>query len=138
MEARVKFLDGLQFIGEAGSGHAVVMDGDPKFGGHNTAPRPTELILMGLGGCTGMDVVSILRKKRQPFTGLEINVKGKFSEERPRRITDATLEFVVKGKGVSEEAVKRAIELSMEKHCTVKFTLEGSTKVSATYRLVEE
>jgi putative redox protein len=138
MEAKVKFLDGLQFLGEAGSGHAIVMDGDPKYGGHNTAMRPSELLLVGLGGCAGMDVVSVLKKKRQPFTGLEITVKGTVPDgEPPRRITDAALEFVVKGKGVSEEAVKRAVELSMEKYCTVKFTLEGSTNVGFTYRLEE-
>jgi putative redox protein len=137
VKATVRFTDGLQFVGEGGSGHAIVMDGDPRFGGHDTGLRPTELLLIGLGGCTGMDVVSILRKKRQPVAGLTINVTAERSEGHPARLDDFRLEFVVKGTGVDDAAVKRAVELSMEKYCSVKFTLEGSSKVDFTYRIEE-
>ncbi len=133
--AKVTYVDGLQFVGEAGSGHAIVMDGDHEVGGHDTGMRPMELLLVGLGGCTGMDVASILKKKKQPFTGLEVDVRGKKADDYPKKYTDITIEFVVKGKGVEEQAVKRAIELSMEKYCSVKATLEGTAKISWSYRI---
>ena len=138
MEAKVKYVDGLQFVGEASSGHAIVMDGETAFGGGNTAVRPTELLLIGLGGCSGMDVVSVLRKKRQDVRGLEITVRGERAEDYPQRFTDITIEFAVTGRNISEEAVKRAVDLSMEKYCSVKATLEGSTKVGFSYRMVQE
>ncbi len=138
MQAKVKYVDGMQFVGEASSGHAVVMDGDPKFGGRNTAVRPTELLLIGLGGCSGMDVISILKKKKQDVRGLEINVTGQKAETYPQKFTDISLEFVITGKNVSEEAVKRAVDLSMEKYCSVKATLEGSAKITFSYRIIEE
>jgi putative redox protein len=136
-QAKVKYVDGLQFVGEASSGHAIVMDGEPEFGGNNTAVRPTELLLIGLGGCSGMDVISILKKKRQDVRGLEINVRGEKAQEYPKRFTDIEIEFVVTGSNISEEAVKRAIGLSMERYCSVKATLEGSAKIHFTYRIVE-
>ncbi|HYA31232.1 MAG TPA: OsmC family protein [Thermodesulfovibrionales bacterium] len=137
MEARVTYVDGIRFVGEASSGHAIVMDGDVKFGGGNTAVRPTELLLIGLGGCSGMDVISILRKKQQQVRGLEINVKGKKAEAYPQKFTDIAIEFVVTGHNISEEAVKRAVDLSMEKYCSVKATLEGCAKIDFSYRIVE-
>ncbi len=136
--AQVSYVQGLQFLGTASSGHALVMDGDPGVGGNNTAPRPMELLLLGLGGCSGMDVVSILRKKRQDITGLEITIKGKQADRYPKKFTEIDLEFVVKGKHVSEEAVKRSIELSINKYCSVKATLEGSATVRSSYKIIQE
>ena len=137
MEAKVKYVDGLQFVGEAGSGHAIVMDGEQTFGGHNTALRPTELLLIGLGGCSGMDVVSVLKKKRQELRGLEINVGGKRAEEHPKKFTDINIEFVATGHNLSEDAVKRAVDLSMEKYCSVKASLEGCANITFSYRIIE-
>ncbi len=136
MKAKVTYVKGLQFIGESETGHAIVMDGNREFGGEDTGPRPMELLLIGLGGCTGMDVVSILKKKKQELEGLEIIIDGKKAEEHPKRFTDVTIEFRLKGKNLSEEAVKRAVELSMEKYCSVKATLEGETKVSFSYNII--
>ncbi len=136
--AKVKLIDGLRFVGEAASGHSVVMDGDPEVGGNDTAVRPSELLLVGLGGCTGMDVISVLRKKRQPVTGLEISITGEKADKHPKRYTDVEVEFTVTGKGVDEDAVKKAVELSMQRYCSVKATLEGPTKVGWSYRVVEE
>lgn len=138
LRAKITYVDGLQFVGEGQSGHAVVMDGSPNHGGKNTGPRPTELLLLGLGGCTGMDVISILRKKKQKVTALEIHVTGTKTEEHPVRFTDMAIEFVVRGHGVEEAAVKRAIELSMDRYCSVKATLEGQAKVNFTYRIEED
>ncbi len=138
IKARVKFVGGLQFVGVGDSGHAVVMDGNPKYGGSDTGPRPMELLLMGLGGCTGMDVASVLRKKKQPFEDIEVNLKGEMAERDPMRYTDVEIEYVVKGKGVDEKAVERAIKLSMEKYCPVKATFEGSTNIGWSYKVVED
>ena len=137
-KAKVTYTSGLQFVGEADSGSAIVMDGDTQFGGRNTGPRPMELLLMGIGGCSGMDVISILKKKKEKVTGLEINVDGKKTKEYPQKFTDIDIEFIVRGRGVSEEAVKRAVQLSMDKYCSVKATLEGSAQITFRYKVVEE
>lgn len=138
IEAKVTYVDGLQFVGEAASGHAIVMDGDKEVGGRNTGARPMELLLIGLGGCSGMDVVSILKKKKQEINGVEIKVKGEKAENYPKKFTDIDIEFIARGRNVSDDAVKRAVELSMEKYCSVKATLEGSAKVTWSYKIIEE
>jgi putative redox protein len=138
VEARVKYMDGLQFVGQASSGHAIVMDGDETHGGSNTGLRPTELLLIGLGSCSGMGIVSILKKKKQDVRGLEIIVRGEKEESYPQKFTDITMEFVVTGRNLSEEAVNRAVELSMEKYCAVKATLECSPEMNFSFRIVEE
>ena len=137
MAVKVKYIDGLQFVGESGSGHAIVMDGYSEVGGNNTGMRPMEMLLVALGGCSGMDVASILKKKKQEFSGLEIKVNGNTSEDYPKKFTEIKIEFIVKGKGVNEDALKKTIELSMEKYCSVKATIEGVAKVSWSYEIVE-
>ena len=132
--AKVTYVQGLQFVGEASSGHAIVMDSDPA----NSGLRPMELLLLGIGGCSGMDVVSILKKKKQDVTGFEINVKGEKAEDYPKKFTEINLEFIVRGRNISEEAVKKAIDLSMNKYCSVKATLEGSAKISFSYKIIQE
>lgn len=138
LKAKITYVDGLQFVGEASSGHAIVMDGDLPAGGHNTGSRPMELLLLGAGGCSGMDVISILKKKKQDVTGLEIHVKGEKAEDYPKKFTDIHLEFVVKGRNISEDAVKRAVELSMNKYCSVKATLEGVARITFSYKIIQE
>jgi putative redox protein len=138
LTAKVTYVKGMQFVGDTESGHALVMDADPSDGGQNTGPRPMELLLAGAGGCSGMDVISILKKKRQDVTGLEINVKGEKAGDYPKKFTEITLEFVVRGRNISEEAVKRAIELSMTKYCSVKATLEGTAKIHYSYKIINE
>jgi putative redox protein len=138
MNAKISYVDGLQFVGVPTTGHAGVMDGDPSVGGKNTGPRPMEFLLLGIGGCAGMDVISILKKKRQDVTGFEINVKGVKAEDYPKKFTEITLEFVVKGRNISEEAVKRAVDLSMNKYCSVKATLEGTSKIHFSHKIIQE
>lgn len=137
VSAKVKLIDGMKFSAIADSGHEILMDGPSEHGGSDSAPRPMELLLMGLGGCTAMDAISILRKKKQDVTGLEINLTGTRAEEHPKRFEVVELEFVVKGKGVDDKAAARAIELSMKKYCSVKFTIEQETKVTYTHRVEE-
>ena len=138
LKAKVTYTNGMQFVGEADSGHAIVMDGPPETGGKNTGLRPTELLLLGVGGCSGMDVVSILKKKREKVTGVEISVHGEKAEDYPQKFTEIKIEFVIKGSNISEEAVKRAIQLSMDKYCSVKATLEGTAKIDYVYKIIEE
>lgn len=136
-QAKVRWVSGMQFIGETGSGHAIVLDA-PTPGGRNTGPSPMELLLVGLAGCTAMDIVSILSKKRQPFHGVEVNVRGEQREEPPNIYTDIHVEYVVSGKGVSEKAVEQAIALSEEKYCSAAAMMNKVAKITTSFRIVEE
>lgn len=136
-EAKVTYVNGLQFVAQGNSGHAIVMDGDPDFGGSNTGSRPMELLLMGLGGCSGMDIISVLKKKKQNVAGFEMNVKGEKAENHPKKFTAIHIEFIIKGKNISEEAVKKAVDISMEKYCPVKATLEGAAKITWDWKVEE-
>jgi len=138
MKSRVKLVEKMQFVGTADSGHAVIMDAPPKVGGTDSGARPSELVLMAFGGCSGMDVISILRKKKQDVTDLEINVSGETSENHPHRFTDIHIEYVVTGRGLDEAAVKRSIELSLDRYCLVGATIGGSAKITHSWRIIEE
>lgn len=138
VEAKVTLVDGMQFKGTATSGHTLVMDAEEDAGGKNKGFRPMELLLVGFGGCSGMDVISILRKKRQNVSGLEINVKGEKTEDYPKIYKEVHIEYIVKGKGVEKAAVERAIELSLTKYCSVGATLAKAGKITHSYRIVEE
>ncbi len=137
MKASIKWTEGLQFIGESETGHKIMMDSDIESGGANKGMRPTELLLIALGGCSGMDIISLLQKKRQQIKGLEINVKGDKAENYPKKFTNIEIEYVVSGVNISEDAVKRSVELSMEKYCSVKASLEGVSKITSTYRIIQ-
>lgn len=134
---KVKWAGGLQFIGESATNHAIVMDAASDSGGSNMGMRPMELLLIGLGGCAGMDVASVLGKKKQNVTSIEVLVKGENASSYPKKFTAIDIEFVIRGKAVSEDAVSKAVELSMEKYCSVKATLEGSAKITHSFRIIE-
>jgi putative redox protein len=138
MKATATFSGGMQFVGRADSGHALVMDTTAANGGADSGVRPNELLLIGLAGCTGMDVLSILRKKRQPVTGLEVVVHSKLSESpAPKRMVEICVEYRVRGAGVDPEAVRRAIELSETKYCSVGLTLKNSVPIASTFTIDE-
>jgi len=137
-KARVRLVNGMQFIGVADSGHAIVMDAGPDAGGSNTGARPIELLPIAFGGCSGMDVISILRKKKQDVTGFEMNITGEQSDDHPHKYTSIHIEYIVNGKGISEDAVKRAIELSLSKYCSVGATLSGTATITHSYRIIQE
>ena len=135
--ATATWTSGLQFVVVAEkSGIAAVLDGSPEHGGNGTGMRPMEALLASLATCTGMDVISILRKKRQKVTGFTIHVRGTRQDEHPRIYTEIELEFVVRGYDVSEEAVARSIELSQTKYCGVTNSLKAP--VTYTYRVEAE
>ena len=132
----VKWVDGLRFVARAEhSGASMVLDGAAGHGGTDSAVRPMEALLVSLAGCTGMDVISILQKKRQQVTGFTMNVRGTRADEHPRRYVRIELEYVVKGHDVQEQAVARSIELSQEKYCGVTATLNA--EVVHTFRIEE-
>jgi putative redox protein len=137
VEAKVTLAHDMVFSGMATSGHTLTMDAEDAAGGHNAGFRPMELLLVGLGGCSGMDVISILRKKRQPVTGLEINIQGKKAENHPHVYEEVHIEYVVKGPEVEKQAVERAICLSLDKYCSVGATLAKAGTITHSYKIVQ-
>ncbi|NLY31123.1 MAG: OsmC family protein [Firmicutes bacterium] len=125
MQVEVTWVEGMEFRSDSESGHTWNMDASVDVGGNDLGPRPTELLLSAVGGCTGIDIVSILKKMQQPLTGLRITVSGERAEEHPRRFTHVKLHYVVTGDGLSEERVARAVELSVEKYCSVLSSLNA-------------
>jgi len=138
MNAEVRLVHEMSFVGKAGSGHWVAMDAAETVGGANGASRPLELLLIGLGGCTGMDVVSILRKKRVPFTELWIEVEAPQALDYPMVFTDITITYHVVGYGVKETDVVRAVELSQEKYCSVSAMLRKAAPIVTKIQIHEE
>ncbi len=137
-KATVTLVNGMQFTGVADTGHEVIMDAPPSVGGRGIGSKPMELLLMGLGGCTGMDVISIMRKKKQVVTGFEINVFGEQAEDHPNRYTSLQIEYIIKGKDISEDAVKRSIQLSLDRYCSVAATLGAGAEIEHSYKIVQE
>lgn len=138
MKARIQWAGEAMFLGESGSGHVVVMDGPPESGGRNLGVRPMETVLIGLGGCASYDVVSILRKARQPVESCEAFLEADRADTEPKVFTRIHLKFVVKGRGLKEAQVKRAIELSAEKYCSASIMLgRADVEITHSYELVE-
>ncbi|MBN1661078.1 MAG: OsmC family protein [Anaerolineae bacterium] len=133
MEARVTWVGERRFVGEAGSGHAIVVDG----GEEKVGPSPMELLLIGLAGCTAYDVVSILEKKRQEVTGVTVSASGERAAEPPRVFVDISVEYVVRGRKVSPKAVEDAIHLSKEKYCSASVMLGKTARITTSYRIEE-
>ncbi len=136
MKARIKWIEGKTFMGESGSGHAVVIDGPPESGGRDLGIRPMEMILLGLGGCTGFDVVHILEKARQPVSDCVVEVEAERSDSVPRVFTSIHVHFVVSGDGLSDKQVARAVELSAEKYCSASLMLGKVVDISHDYEII--
>ncbi len=138
MQARVKWVENAAFIGETGSSHAVVIDGPPDIGGRNLGPRPMELMLLSVGSCSAVDVVHILKKARQPVTDCYVEVEGQRADTEPKVFTAIHLKFVISGKGMNENQVRRAVELSADKYCSASIMLKrGGVDVTHSYELRE-
>jgi putative redox protein len=137
MTATVRLETGMRFDAEAGSGHHVTLDAAEHGGGPNAGFRPMELLLVGLGGCTGMDVISILRKKRQQVTGYAVHVSGIRAEENPMVFVEITVVHIVTGYHIQPEAVARAIQLSEERYCGAGAMLGKVAHLTHTFRIVE-
>ncbi|MFT4650769.1 MAG: putative redox protein [Flavobacteriales bacterium] len=137
MKCKVKWLDNMTFVGESGSGHAVVMDGAPEHGGRDMGIRPMEMLLLGLGGCTSFDVVTILNKSRQKFVDCHVEIEAERSEEIPKVFTKIHIHFVVSGKGLDSAKVKKAVNLSAEKYCSASKMLEAAAQMTHDFEIVE-
>ncbi|MBP2310819.1 OsmC family protein [Azospirillum soli] len=137
MKARVKWVDGRMFVGESGSGHAVVMDGAPEAGGRNLGIRPMEMLLIGMGGCTSFDVVMILEKGRQAITDCVAEIEAERADTDPKVFTRIHVHFVVTGRNLDPGKVERAIALSAEKYCSASIMLGATAKITHDFEIVE-
>ncbi len=136
MEARVRWIENAAFMAETGSGHAMVVDGPDYIGGRNLGPRPMELMLMSVGSCSAVDIVQILKKARQPVAGCEVKVSGTRADTDPKVFTAIHLHFIVSGTGLSENHVKRAVQLSAEKYCSASLMLSKAATITHDYKLL--
>lgn len=135
MKARVKWIEGSSMMGEAGSGHAVVMDGPPELGGRNIGVRPMEMLLMGLGGCTQFDVLLILRKARQHVTDCIVELSAQRAETDPKVFTHIHIHYVLTGCALDPQRVERAIKLSAEKYCSASIMLAATAQLTHDYEI---
>ncbi len=139
MQATIQWVKDVCFMGESGSGHALVMDGSPEYGGRNLGPRPMELLLMGLGGCASFDVVTILKKARQQVTDVRTELQAERADSIPAVFTRIHLRFVVTGRDLKESQVKKAVELSAEKYCSASAMLAaGGVSITHEYVIVQD
>jgi putative redox protein len=138
LTATVELLDTLAFQATTGSGHELMLDAALDVGGSERGPRPMEMLLVGLGGCTGMDVISILRKMRQEVTAYEIRLRGQRAADHPKVFTGIQVEHVVRGCGLSPEAVRRAVELSATRYCSAAAMLGKAARIEETFRIVDD
>lgn len=138
MKARVQWLDGRAFVGESGSGHAIVMDGAPEAGGRNIGVRPMEMLLLGLGGCTAFDIVMILERMREKVTGLDIALEADRATEDPKVFTHVKLIYKIKGRNLKPANVERAVNLSAEKYCSASAMFGKTAKIEHSWEIADE
>lgn len=137
MKAKITWINGRAFLGESGSGHAVVMDGAPEAGGRNIGVRPMEMMLLGLGGCTAFDVVMILEKSREQVTGCEVALEATRASEDPKVFTQVKMIYTLTGKSLKPAVVERAITLSAEKYCSASKMFEMTAKLEHEWHIKE-
>jgi len=137
MKARIKLNEGVSFVAESGSGHAVVVDGAPDAGGRNLGPRPMELVLMGTGACSAFDVMLILRRGREQVSDCVVDLEAGRAETDPKVFTSIHLHFVVTGKSLNPEKVARAISLSAEKYCSASAMLAKTAVITHDFEIVD-
>lgn len=135
MKVTVKWLDEMTFVGETDSGHAVVMDAAPDVGGHNLGARPMEMLLLGTGGCSSIDVIHILKKARQAVSDCRCEVSAERAASDPKVFTKIHLHFVVSGQNLSENHVRRAVELSAQKYCSASIMFAQIAEVGHSYEI---
>lgn len=138
MKTRVVWLEDMTYIAQSPSGHALVIDGPPELGGHNLGPRPMELLLMGMGGCTAIDVVNILRKARQDLRGCEIEIEAQRADSDPKVFTQIHVHFILTGQDLSAKHIERAIHLSAEKYCSASIMLGQTASITHTFEIRQE
>ena len=135
MKSKVKWLDNMTFVGESASGHSVVMDGPPEFGGQNLGIRPMEMLILGLGGCSSFDVVLILKKARQQIQHCEVEMDYERADKDPKVYTRIHMHFIVTGKNLDEKRVAKAISLSAEKYCSASVMLGKTAEITHDFEI---
>ena len=138
MKARIKWVENVTFVAESGSGHAIVIDGPPEGGGRNLGVRPMEMLLMGMGACTAFDVIHILRKGRQKVTDCVAELSSERATEDPKVFTKIHVHFVVKGQGLTEQTVARALNLSAEKYCSASLMLGKTAVITHDFEIIDD
>jgi putative redox protein len=138
MTVRATLETGMRFDVETGSGHHVILDAAENNGGQETGPRPMEMLLVALASCAGMDIISILRKKRLEISAYELRVHGMRAEEHPKVFVEITVEHIFTGHNIKPEAVERAIQLTEERYCGASAMLEKAAVIKNTFRIIEE
>jgi putative redox protein len=137
MKARVKLVEGMTFLAESGSGHAIAIDAAPDVGGRDVGARPMEVVLMGTGACSAIDVVHILRKSRQAVTDCVLELEGDRAQTDPKVFTRIHFHYVVTGRGLAAAQVERAIKLSQEKYCSATAMLAKTAQVTSDFEIRE-
>ena len=137
MKARIKWVEDVMFVGESGSGHTLVIDGPPGYGGRNLGIRPMELLLQGLGGCMAFDVMLILKKSRQQVSDCVVEIEAERAETEPKVFTRIHVHFIVTGHGLKENVVRRTLQLSAEKYCSASIMLGKTAAISHDFEIRE-
>ena len=137
MKARIKWNGNVSFQANSGSGHQMLMDGAPEAGGQNLGPRPMEMLLMGLGGCTTFDVILILKKGRQDVTDCIVEIEAERATVDPKVFTHIHLHFIISGRNLKQQQIERALNLSAEKYCSVSIMLKNTVKITHDYEIVD-
>jgi putative redox protein len=135
MKARVKWVEQAAMLGEAGSGHAVVMDGPPEHGGRNLGIRPMEMLLIGMGGCTEFDVLHILKRARQEVMDCVVELEAERADTDPKVFTRIHVHFIISGRNLNEKQVARAVSLSAEKYCSASIMLGKTAGITHDYEI---
>ncbi len=135
MKTRIKYIENVCLMAESESGHSLIIDGSPEIGGRNLGVRPMEMILMGLGGCTTIDILTILRKKRQNITDCVIEIDSQRRDTIPKIFSKIHLHFIITGDNLNEKHVQQAVQLSAEKYCSVSEMLKQSVEISYDYEI---
>ena len=137
MKARIKWVQDAMFVGESDSGHAVVMDGPPDGGGRNLGIRPMEMVLIGMGGCTAYDVLHILKKSRQDVEGCSVEIEAQRADSVPKVFTQIHIHFIVRGRALTANSVKRAVDLSAEKYCSASIMLGKTAEITHDFEIIQ-
>jgi putative redox protein len=139
MKARIEWAGNAKFVGESGSGHQIIMDGPPEIGGNNEGVRPMEMVLLGMGGCSSIDVVHILKKQRLHVSGCIAELSAERADSEPKVFTKIHMHFIVSGEKLNHSKVSKAVELSAEKYCSAAVMLaRGGVEVTHDYEIIEE
>ena len=137
MNISVNWVDGMLMVGKSHSGHSITMDGPPEIGGENLGVRPMEMLLLGVAGCTMIDVVTTLKKMRQDLTKCETKLSAERADEHPKVFTDIHIQFILKGQDLDSKKVEKAITLSAEKYCSASIMLGKTASISHDFEIVK-